>query len=101
MECTALTNENNEGSPDPLTKSDWMSARSSQNACNIVALTSELAKITLALCRAGMSSTGINEHAAVRLYVTQISWLSMGAVMNTEYYATASEEAERMIRESK
>jgi hypothetical protein len=48
-----------------------------------------------------MSSTGINEHAAVRLYVTQISWLSMGAVMNTEYYATASEEAERMIRESK
>lgn len=101
MECTALTNENNEGSPDPLTKYDWMSARSSQNACNIVALTSELAKITLALCRAGMSSTGINEHAAVRLYVTQISWLSMGAVMNTEYYATASEEAERMIRESK
>jgi hypothetical protein len=100
MGCTVLDNENNQGSPGPLTKSDWKAALMSQSACNIVALTSELSRVTKLLIRAGVSSDGINKHAAVRLYVTQISWLSFGAVMPCDLYADAVNEAERMCNES-
>lgn len=93
------SSKNNQCPDDQLSKSDWKSALMSQDACNIVALTSELARVTKVLIRAGLSSDSINNHAVVRLYVTQIAWLSFGSIMDTEKYTRAYEEAKGMLDE--
>ena len=86
-----------ENRQDPLRKDDWQRAWDSQNACNIVALSSTLADITKRLIRAGLSSREINNHPVVRLYVTQIAHLSFGAVMPMGAYEDAYNRCLEMI----